>query len=115
MAKSLKIETHIETIEELALKTHQGIKYLLIANVQKLDYKHKIKIEIESDSYPRQSYGRGYVWNKNDLKWNLVYDLPYQEMESDSKNRFKDSITAQMFIIDKNKIFDLLIKIIYNE
>lgn len=64
------------TIEKISYKGSQSINF---REIYKLDEK-RIKLEIKSDSYDQQCYARAYILK--DEKWELVYSIPYSEMNT---------------------------------
>jgi len=66
-------ETIIEKI------TYKGSQSINFREIYKLDEK-RIKLEIKSDSYDQQCYARAYILK--DEKWELVYSIPYSEMNT---------------------------------
>jgi len=64
------------TIEKITYKGSQSISF---REIYKLDEK-RIKLEIKSDSYDQQCYARAYILK--DEKWELVYSIPYSEMNT---------------------------------
>lgn len=43
----------------------------------------RFKMEIKSDSYDTQSFGRIYVWSADKLDWSEVYRIPGQLMKTE--------------------------------
>ena len=67
-----------EVIEKRAYQSSgQSISY---REIYMLDDKLTIKLEIKSDSIDFQSYACAYVFDE--LKWNLVYSIPYSQMNT---------------------------------
>jgi len=67
------------TIEKITFKIdHQSIGHREIYKYKDL----KIKLELESDGYDFQCYARAYVLD--DLKWNLIYSIPHEQMKTKS-------------------------------
>ena len=64
------------TIEKISYKGSQSINF---REIYKLEEK-RIKLEIKSDSYDQQCYARAYILN--DEKWELIYSIPYAEMNT---------------------------------
>lgn len=62
------------TIEKITYKGSQSISF---REIYKLNEK-RIKLEIKSDSYDQQCYGRAYLLK--DEKWEPIYSIPYSEM-----------------------------------
>tara|TARA_R100001594_G_C3936520_1_gene239532 strand:+ start:85 stop:405 length:321 start_codon:yes stop_codon:yes gene_type:complete len=47
------------------------------------EYKnHKLKIRIKIDSYDFQSSAKIFIFDKQELNWNLLASIPYSKMES---------------------------------
>ncbi len=44
--------------------------------------KNKLKIDIDIDSYDYQSSARISIFDKQEVKWNLLASIPYSKMES---------------------------------
>ena len=67
-----------------------------------------IKIEIKLDSYDFQSYARSYLFT--DQGWEIIYSIPYGNMESIMSNikycnKTNDCVIA--LEIDESKILDI--------
>ena len=68
----------MENVEERYFNGSQSVEFKGIYN-----YKgHKLKIEIDIDSYNSQSSAKCFIFNKQELKWNYLDSIHYSQMES---------------------------------
>jgi hypothetical protein len=81
MAKALvkrKSDSEFNKIEERYWNGRQSAECELIYTQNGF----RFKVSIDRDSYDFQCSAAGYVWHPTELKWNLVYRIPYKEMKS---------------------------------
>lgn len=69
----------LNTIERITVKERQGRRMIATHTMTGPDgTEHRIKTDIERDSYTFQSHARVTVWSRTEGKWNTVDDIPYQ-------------------------------------
>ena len=67
--------------------------------------KNKLKIDIDIDSYDHQSSARISIFDKQELKWNLLAKIPYSKMKSTSVfcyRKINDLQYSEKFAIQKD-------------
>ena len=64
------------TIEKIAYKGSQSVNFREIYILEN----KRIQLEIKSDSFDMQCYARAYILK--DEKWELIYSIPYSEMQT---------------------------------
>lgn len=71
-------KTKVKVIEKEYFNGRQSVEFKGI-----YEYKgHKLKINIDIDSYDFQSSARIYIFNPEELKWNVLQSIHYNRMES---------------------------------
>lgn len=100
------MEKERKIIETVISKGSQSLTYRQIYKIKDL----KIKIEIKSDSIDFQCYALAYVLDG--LKWNLIYSIPYSEMNTPEKLIYKNSLNEAFFYKDRNKLRENIEKIL---
>lgn len=104
---------NIESIESSVNKGQQSLDF---KEVLKLD-KFKIRISIKSDSYKHQCFARIDVWNE--LKWNNIHSLHYNEMNTKDKLIYSfeeshDSSKAfKLFKEDREKLLKIAKEVLF--
>ena len=73
-------------IETTLAEGHQTQTYRKIYKVNDL----KIKIEIQSGSYPSANYARAYVLK--DLEWNLIYSIFSSDMKTPLNLKYSNKL-----------------------
>lgn len=81
---------------------------------------HKCRINIRSDSYRTQCHARCYVWNPNDLQWNLVSHIHPNAMKTESEIAYIPSMRQtvdteahrKMFKLDRDELANQLAEIL---
>jgi len=71
-------KVRMKTIEKEYFNGRQSVEFKGI-----YEYKgHKLKINIDIDSYDFQSSARIYIFHPQELKWNVLQSIHYNRMES---------------------------------
>lgn len=109
----MKIKQQI--IDSIIVKKKQGWSLSeilwLIKSKEELHGVKKVRIYIERDSYDRQC--KCYIDLWDGTKWNLVYNLPHQEMETNKLEAYAPKAIPADFAKDRQRLIDNAIKIIF--
>ncbi len=76
----------------------------------------RFKIEIKSDSYETQSFGRVYVWSNEKKDWSLVYSIPGQLLKTERGLMYgtpKKTLSVVDFYKDTQALIENAKKIVF--
>lgn len=97
-------------IEVTTWKGSQSVNFRKLAQLGD----HKIKIEIQRDSYANQSFARGYVFSVAKMEWSQIYSVPYPQMKTKEGIMYgQEQITATMFHQDSEAVMAGITSILF--
>jgi hypothetical protein len=104
----------VKVIEEKTFNGSQSREYKFIALLTKNEKSFKVLIEIDRDSYDKQSSAVGRVWSEAALKWEFVYSIPYNDMRTlTAVSAYGSGVTVRSFIEDKTTILKQLEAVLF--
>ena len=98
----------IKTIETQYFNGRQSIEFEGIYQYKK----HKLKVQIDIDSYDFQSSACVKIWNPKDLQWNFLAKIPWDSIESAAVHSYKKAKVLNVHdkLLFATDIKDLLTK-----